>query len=533
MKKKFLLIICTIMTSFAFAADPAPMDISSLLEYNPALSLDLEIDGEPGIKGCVGDFNNDGVDDFIITGLYISDSSTNPVTQKGFLRIYLGQKTGTPSLVLDNLDFPIAGNGAIDCQRLADGSYLVALQGGAGGNWTKEKAFEAQIFNLKIEGTNVDFESITTYAGAGRGSLLFLDMNGDGHADIFQGGWDKVDIWTNMANTYINDGTDEWFELETNSGIRPAANNRFVKGDIDGDGKIDLATAIQGAGIFVYFNKGDGTFDELLVAPFAKEERTDGKNMLAEDDASQVALIDFNNDKKPDLVFVGTNNGTGGDWEFVMELYKNNGNKTFSLIEQKNKAGNATTFIGGQRADFAVADFDMDGNMDLIIGAENQNDTKTWECRTYYMNGNGQGGFDQFDITYNEAAENGIVAMSRRANFGQFLVGDFDGNKTPDLITVGTNYYARHPGLRIYYNTSTPSVSGLEVQNATPVYIYCNQNTLYVNNAPNSFISVYSLTGLKVYQDIIKEEQESITLNVTPGIYMVNVKNYTQKIIIR
>ena len=37
----------------------------------------------------------------------------------------------------------------------------------------------------------------------------------------------------------------------------------------------------------------------------------------------------------------------------------------------------------------------------------------------------------------------GIAPMCRRAQFGQFLVGDFNGDGKPDLIQAGTTYYAK------------------------------------------------------------------------------------------
>ena len=48
----------------------------------------------------------------------------------------------------------------------------------------------------------------------------------------------------------------------------------------------------------------------------------------------------------------------------------------------------------------------------------------------------------------------GIAPMCRRAQFGQFLVGDFNGDGKPDLIQAGTTYYAKLGDVRFYANVS-------------------------------------------------------------------------------
>lgn len=525
MKKNVLLVACALVTTAVFADLPR-RDISTLLSQNPALTLGLEIPGEPGIKGCVGDFNNDGTDDFILTGLYNEGD-----VQKGFFRVYLGQESGIPVLALDNTDFPIAGNGAIDCVRLGNGSWLVALQGGTAGNWTNP--FKGQVFSLSVDGTAVNFELVSELSsGAGRGSLLFLDMNGDGHADIFQNGWNAEGVWTNIANNYINDGEDSWFDLETNADVRPAANTFTVKGDLNNDGRIDLVEVIQGTGLYAYLNNGDGSFTEKLVMEFVIGTEPDYQLQLnGEDDATQVELIDFDNDGLKDIVLAGVSKHAT-PWIFLLKMFKNNGDGTFTEIAQQDKAGSAVTFLGGQRGDFAVADFDCDGNMDFILGVENQS-ADTWGARSYYFSGNGQGGFDQSEITYNETDyPTGIVPMCRRGNFGRFMTGDFDGNGTVDLITAGTDYYAKSPGLRIYYNTTVPA--GINDNTvSSSVSVYSSNSDLFVNHAAGAELSIYTLAGSEVYQAVIAGEQASVRTGLTPGIYVVKVKDHVQKVVIR
>lgn len=86
------------------AQQPVSGAISDILELQPAFSFDLTFVGESGVRGCVGDFNNDGIDDFIVTGLHNVGTDTERV-MKSFFRVYLGQREDIPLLAYQDDDF--------------------------------------------------------------------------------------------------------------------------------------------------------------------------------------------------------------------------------------------------------------------------------------------------------------------------------------------------------------------------------------------------------------------------------------------
>ncbi|MFB6343660.1 T9SS type A sorting domain-containing protein [Saccharicrinis sp. FJH62] len=461
--------------------------------------------GENGIKGTVGDFNADGIDDFILTGLHGQNNETGKL---GYFRVYEGSSTGAPTLAYSNDEFPIAGNGAVDCYLQSDGSYLVAVQGGALGNWTNP--FKAMVFKLSKNALGYSMEVLQELDfGAGRGSILFLDIDGDGYVDIFQNGWDGVDTWVAQANVYLND-TENYFILQDESGITPAANLFTVKGDVDNDGDLDLAMAIQGAsgGAYVYINDGSGVFQEKLIMAF--DEATLGGAVEGSDDASQVMMVDFNNDKQKDIIVTVT--GMFGEpWNFFFKIFKNNGDGTFTELEHKNKAGEATTLYGGQRSDYAVADFDGDGNEDILFGGENALDG--WKCKTYMYLGNGEGGYDQFDVT------DVVVPMSRRGNFGRYLTGDFNGDKKTDVVAAGADYYGNNSSAKVFYGNGMVISPVQKTEVYTPT-VFTSGNTVIVENEHGASVEIISLSGKTIRMSLITSEFERITLN-EKGIYLV------------
>lgn len=528
MKKVILPILAGALLSVnAMAQQTAPevADLSGVLvDKGFTWDLTFQENGECGYKGCVGDFNGDNIDDFILTGLYPEGEAN-----KTFLRVYLSQPTGEFLLAYDNKDFPIGGNGAIDCYKKTDGSWIVAIQGGKSGNWTNP--FSAGVYSLSIDGTTADIEEITGLDfGAGRGSILLLDADGDNAPDIFQNGWDAEGVWGAQSNLYLNDGED-WFSLQDESGIVKAANAFTTKADIDGDGKIDLAFATQGSegGAYVYMNNGDGTFREVEVAKY--DQDAVGGIIHSEDDNHQLLLIDFNNDGKLDIVLNHVLETQ--PWSYIMRLFQNNGDDTFTEIQNMNGKGEAVSFVGGQRPDYAVGDFNGDGNMDFIMGTENNlSGGAAWGCYTYIFYGNGKGGFDQKDIT-----ATGLIPMCRRGNFGRYLTGDFNGDGKTDVIAAGADYYGKTAGVQLFLNVSEGTGTGVEnafVNDKVSVCVAGNQIT--VRGAANGACAVYGIGGQKIADNMFVSDVENFSIDAQ-GIYILKVTTAegvkTQKVIIK
>lgn len=522
MKRNALLFTLAMSASSLLAQQPATGDISGMLEIQPAFSFDLTFVGESGVRGCVGDFNNDGIDDFIVTGLHNVGTDTER-EMKSFFRVYLGQKNDVPVLAYQDDDFGVGGNGSVDCEKLQDGAWMVAVQGGANGNWANP--FTAHVYSLTADETTATLEELTYLdRGTGRASIRILDVNDDGYLDIFQHGWLANASWEAYAIVNENlDASNTFFEMDVDKhGIRPANNTFAVKGDINGDGKIDILLPVQGVGLFAYMNNGNGSFTENLVTPFLPADREDGMNIRNEEDGTQADLIDLDNDGKPEIIMAGTVDNTGGDWKYIVKIYKYN-EGSFTEIPAKNKNGEAIEWLGGQRADIAVADFDGDGNQDFILGVENQDADKAWGCRTYFFSGNGNGGFDQIECTMSESnTSGGIAPMSRRAQFGQFLVGDFNGDGKPDLIQAGTTYYAKLGDVRFYANV-TEVGSSVKNEFLSSVSISAQGKDLSIKGASGATATVSDLSGI-IYKTLKVIDNNSVfPLGLNAGIYFVRI----------
>jgi hypothetical protein len=190
--------------------------------------------------------------------------------------------------------------------------------------------------------------------------------------------------------------------FQTPMGNYPVGFNQesVAVGDFNGDGKADLAVAINdSSNVAVLLGNGDGTFQ--CPGFFAV-----GTN------PHFIAIGDFNGDGKPDLV---TANYADND----VSLLLGNGDGTF---------GPTTNLAVGMNPTWlAVADFNGDGKADLAV-------TNPSSCNVSIFLGNGNGTFQPI-VNY----AIGVCTAGNSENPGSVAVADVNGDGIPDLA-IGNQY---------------------------------------------------------------------------------------------
>ena len=177
-----------------------------------------------------------------------------------------------------------------------------------------------------------------------------------------------------------------------------------IADDFDNDGQLDIVTSSMDVcePIHYFHNNGDGRFSEK-TAEAGLSAQLGGLNLLQ---------ADYNNDGCMDILV------ERGGWEFPMKpsLLRNNCNGTFTDVTRE--AGLPAT-LRSQTA--AFADFDNDGNLDLLLGSE--------DGRTRLFHNNGKGAFE--DVT--EKSRIDVVAFVKAA-----VAADYDNDGFVDFYL--TNY---------------------------------------------------------------------------------------------
>jgi len=181
-------------------------------------------------------------------------------------------------------------------------------------------------------------------------SVAFADVDGDGDQDVLITG--QTIMGEVVTRLYKNNGSGN-FSVALATTIDDVYYSSVAFADVDGDGDQDLLiTGIRASNQRIaklYQNNGIGNFSEVAETPFVGIYN------------SSIAFSDVDNDGDQDVLISG-----GGLFPLttISKLYQNDGNGNFTEVLE-------TPFIGVWKSSLAFADFDGDGDKDILIMGEN------------------------------------------------------------------------------------------------------------------------------------------------------------------
>lgn len=236
-------------------------------------------------------------------------------------------------------------------------------------------------------------------------SIAAGDYNKDGYNDLMLGGQQAVTFWK-------SNGTGTAYTNESFSQYVFCQRTNFV--DLNNDGNLD-AFSCHDVDPNVYFmNNGSGalTFYQSGITPGATTMgiHPEGGNYGS-------IFVDYDNDGDQDL-FIAKCRGGSGTAKFN-ELHRNNGDGTFTDVSVA-----ANLFDPIQTWSSAWADFDNDGDFDVVVGA-----SSTADGNHKFMQNNGNATFT--DITAGSGWD-----TNSSTNI-EHIAHDFDNDGLVDVIGGG------------------------------------------------------------------------------------------------
>lgn len=360
---------------------------------------------------AVADFNGDGIPDLAITSA-------------GGIGIILGQG----SLTYGPVTYFVAGTSQ---------AFTFPVLGDFNSDLHPDFAVPARDGILLLLG-NPDgtLQSVDTYLVAqGIFSVAVADFNSDGFPDI------AADSPPQNPFMLLGNGLGKF-----TTGPAPAPGGisgpLTFTGDFNGDGKPDLLLGGVTASSVVLYGNGNATFSPPLALPRAVIGFTGS------------ALGDFNGDGITDViatniesldVFLGHTNNT---FSLLSSIIPSISSPNAPAVGDFNKDGKLDvvyndvsglqillgngngTFTGGRLlpafGTLAVADFDGDGNLDIVAAAADQFTAGAGRFTVFF--GNGDGTFQP-----------GLVFPHSLKFVDQLVAADMDGDGRPDLLMTDEN----------------------------------------------------------------------------------------------
>jgi hypothetical protein len=325
---------------------------------------------------AIGDLNGDGKPDLAVANYGNNSVSVRLGMGPGTFAAKVDYPTGTEpqSVAIGDLN----GDGHPDLAVANRGSHTVSVLLGTGnGSFAARMDYGTQfsphsvaIGDLNGDGNpdlavaNLGSSSVSVLLGNGIGtfaattnygtglnpiSVAIGDLNGDGKPDLAVANSNTSTVTINNISNSVS------VLLASPTGFSAAANypvgggaRSVAIGDLNGDGKPDLAVANHGDGLFsgnrvsvlLGSGSGDGTFPTRADYDTGTTPRS-------------VAIGDLNGDGKPDLAVASLNSQ-------AVSVLRGNGDGTFATRVDYLTGGSDPVFV-------AIGDLNGDGKLDLAV----------------------------------------------------------------------------------------------------------------------------------------------------------------------
>ncbi len=402
-----------------------------------ALSYDLDL----GV--AIGDLNEDGAEDLIVTNLSYSNS------------LYLNNGEGYFKDATRDYNFNadmLRSEGAVLGDVNNDGYLDVFSTSFFGSN---------RIF-INNHGISLDDETKKYDLSSGGRSIsaVFGDVNNDGYLDVYVGNWMKGN------RLYITAGHGKFIDRTKESGVGCGdlkETNSVFFADFNNDGYLDLFVGNRAGGDKLFLNNGNGTFrDVTKEAGLGGDYHTYG-----------AVFGDFDNDGWQDIAIACL----GG-----IRIFKNLGVDSSGQIHFKNITSECISpddIPAGYYTGLATADFGNKGFLDLVM---NQNGGYTY----FLINKtrlNGRNNYLSVKVEGDESNRDAVGA-TLRLFYSDSLLGYRE-------VSGGFGYASSSSKIQHF------GVGSLKGPFSLVVYFPASHVTKRMKVYANSFVTVTEHTGLK------------------------------------
>ncbi len=325
-------------------------------------SFDSKIDFSTsyGPRGqAVGDIDGDGKPDIIIITDGVSVTVFKNTSTSGTLDASSFTSSFTYTIGGGNVVLTDIAVGDLD----GDGKPDLAVTD----QWTQNRVLvfkNTSSIGIISFSANVDFPT-----GVGPGKIAIADLDGDLKPELIvanNGGVNAegstISIFKNTSIAGTIDANSFAAKIDFNSGRYPSG---LAIGDLDGDNKIDIAVTNYGSSsVSVLKNK----ITNSIINPDSFAPKVD---FTTGNGPNGVAMGDLDGDGKLDLAVANANFIVGGDLTRTISVLRNT--STMGEISASSFAPKVDYSVGTNPMSIVIADFDGDSKPDLAVTNNNSN----------------------------------------------------------------------------------------------------------------------------------------------------------------
>jgi uncharacterized protein (DUF2141 family) len=251
-------------------------------------------------------------------------------------------------------------------------------------------------------------------------SVAIGDLNGDGKLDLAVANYGDPTSGSpaGTISIFLGEGGGTFSAATQYSTLTGFSGAQSVAiGDLNGDGKLDLAVADASGKVPILLGNGDGTFNVQTPLTFS------GLN-----NNGSIAIADLNGDGRLDLAL--TNFGT--------DLGSGAGTTVSVLLGQVGGGfSNRTLTTGTNPSSVAIGDLNGDGRLDLAVANAGSNTVSV-------LLGNGDGSFQQTQYATGTNPESVAIGDLNGDGRLDLAIANFDSNTVSVLLgSVGGGFQAQ------------------------------------------------------------------------------------------